>query len=75
MKTNPVKGCLDYLPKEAELRQQIIESILKTLGFTECFFVWVYYNGKPVLPFAVKGGKGLQVCAEHGISCPYTHTP
>lgn len=30
MKINPVKGCLDYLPKEAELRQQIIEIILKT---------------------------------------------
>jgi len=30
MKTNPVKGCLDYLPKEMELRQQVIEKILKT---------------------------------------------
>lgn len=30
MKTNPVKGCLDYLPKEMELRQQIIQTILKT---------------------------------------------
>ena len=30
MKTNPVKGCLDYLPKEMELRQQIIETILET---------------------------------------------
>ena len=30
MKTNPVKGCLDYLPKEMELRQQVIQTILKT---------------------------------------------
>lgn len=30
MKTTPVKGCLDYLPKEMELRQQVIENILKT---------------------------------------------
>ena len=30
MKTNPVKGCVDYLPKEMELRQQVIEQILKT---------------------------------------------
>ena len=30
MKINPVKGCLDYMPKETELRQQIIEKILKT---------------------------------------------
>jgi len=30
MKTNPVKGCIDYLPKEMELRQQVIEKILKT---------------------------------------------
>lgn len=30
MKTNPVKGCIDYLPREAELRQQIINVILKT---------------------------------------------
>lgn len=29
MKINPVKGCLDYLPKEMELRQQVIEKILK----------------------------------------------
>lgn len=30
MKINPVKGCLDYMPKEMELRQQIIQTILKT---------------------------------------------
>lgn len=30
MKVLPVKGCLDYLPKEMELRQQVIEKILKT---------------------------------------------
>ena len=30
MKTNPVKGCIDYLPKEMELRQQVIEKIIKT---------------------------------------------
>ncbi len=29
MKINPVKGCLDYMPKEMELRQQVIEKILK----------------------------------------------
>lgn len=30
MKINPVKGCLDYLPKEMEIRQQVIEKILET---------------------------------------------
>lgn len=29
MKTLPVKGCVDYLPKEMEIRQQVIETILK----------------------------------------------
>lgn len=30
MKTTPVKGCLDYLPREMELRGQVIDIILKT---------------------------------------------
>lgn len=30
MKTTPVRGCLDYLPKEMELRQQVLERILRT---------------------------------------------
>ena len=29
MKTTPVKGCLDYLPKDMELRGQVIERILQ----------------------------------------------
>ena len=29
MKTTPVKGCLDYLPKDMELRGQVIEKILQ----------------------------------------------
>ncbi len=30
MKTLPVKGCVDYLPSEMELRQQVLERILRT---------------------------------------------
>ena len=29
MKTTPVKGCVDYLPQEAELRSNVIEKILE----------------------------------------------
>jgi len=38
MKINPVKGCIDYLPKEMELRQQVIEKIInvyKNNGFLQ----------------------------------------
>lgn len=30
IKTSPVKGTVDYLPREMEVRQQIINTILET---------------------------------------------